>query len=319
LTFNLLRLALNQRFWPSGLSPAEAVASDAYFHGQAVWAVLIKANREAYKADSTGKQFGGVVLIAPELAPEEALRQLPPIADWIQNNRGIRSDDWPAAVATFMDWVDDDIMHGAKQVPLPPSISSGLRCSLVTAFFVKTDMPGGSLEMELLPMLFCEAESSVAYAMLVEPKLWPEDYKQQWLNQKKVRQNAQQRANHHPTENSARYFAKEVTGIPPEHLENIEFAVYQQCEERGLHCLFLNVGNLCEANGETVAGSGELQFLGMEEQITVVADTLTSVLGSHLSEDEMMKTRLVGLDLNVFFERFSWLLEEFGKPSGSER
>jgi len=312
-TGTFLAAWLKHRFWHGGLHPSDTLALNAQLEGQAVWGILIKAARQAFDPDSAGKTFTGVVLIAPQLPPAEALRRLPPIADWIEENRGKSHAEWPEGLTTFMDQIDDDIFHAADEVPVPSTICGELRCYIVTAVFRRKDMPGRVLGLEILPLLFLKTQHNEAYCMLVEPKLWPEPYKKQWLREASRYSKAVKKERAVSDRRIPALAALEITSLPPDRLAQIEAEIFKVCEKQHLKCLFLNMGSIADADGQPVAASGDLQFLGEEREIASTGGALVHVLKLYLSDEEMKLARLTGLDLNSFNARFGWVLDDLGK------
>jgi len=309
-----IKFALMKKFCPGRLRDStEVIDSSFHLDGIATWTMLIKAYRDAFTPQKSDERFLGVTLVAPQLTPDQAMKQLPPIAHWIRENRRVTDADWSDEVWAFMHEVNNDIFRDARLIPVPDEISGGVACSLVTTIFPVNRMPGCALTMEALPMLMLTDKNNESYALLVEPKYWDETYKQKWLLQAKINKlfsKAKPPSQPQKQEPAAELFALEVKGIPPEVIYTIEAAVSQHCEEQNLKCLFLNVGNLLDEHKTPLPRSGDLQFLGIESQCADAACLLSQILREHLSAEDMTHIHLSSCDLDEFFERFGWLIDE---------
>ncbi|WP_395752241.1 hypothetical protein [Prosthecobacter sp.] len=308
-----IKIILMKWFCPGRLRDSTEIA-DLHFHldGIATWSMLIKAHRDAFSPQKSDERFLGVALVAPQLSPEQALKHLPPIAHWIRSNRGARDGGWSDEVSAFMDEVDNDIFRDARLIPVPDEISGGVECSLVTAIFPVNRMPGRVLAMDALPMLLWTDKANESFALLVEPQYWDKAYKQSWLIEAKEMKRASKAttSGQPQKQESTILYALEVKGIPPEFVYTIEAAVSQRCEKQQLKCLFLNVGSLCDEHKIPLPRSGDLQFLGIESQCADVASLLSQILREHLSEEDMQHIHLSSCDLEEFFDRFGWLMDE---------
>jgi hypothetical protein len=315
-----IKIILMKRFCPARLKDSTKLV-DLNFHldGIATWNMLIKAHRDAFSPQKSDDRFLGVTLVSPQLTPDQALKHLPPIARWIRENRRVTNAGWSDEVCAFMNEVNNDIFRDARLIPVPAEISGGVECFLITAIFPVNRMPGKVLTMEALPMLMWTDKTNESYALLVEPKYWDKIYKQKWLLQAKImkRDNKAMPLSQPQEQKPDELFALEATGIPPEHIYAIEAAVTQRCSERNLKKLFLNVGSLSDENRVPMPFSGDLQFLGVEAQCSDVASLLSQTLNAHLSEEEMSHIHLSGCDLEEFFDRFDWLMDEIQSRGNS--
>jgi hypothetical protein len=317
-----LKIILMKWFCPARLKDStELVDLNFQLDGIATWNMLIKAHRDAFSPQKSDDRFLGVTLVAPQLTPDQALKHLPPIAHWIRANRRVTNAGWSDEVCAFMHEVNNDIFRDARLIPVPAEISGGVECSLITAIFPVNRMPGKVLTMEVLPMLMWTDETNEAYALLVEPKYWDKIYKQRWLLQAKImkRDHKAMPPSQPQEQKSEELFALEVTGIPPEHIYAIEAAVTQRCSEQNLKNLFLNVGSVSDENRVPMPHSGDLQFLGEADQCSDVASLLSQTLKEHLSEEEMTHIHLSGCDLEEFFDRFGWLVDEISQRQRGEK
>ncbi len=270
---------------------------------QAVWAIRIKANSQAYDPASKERDFYGVVLLAPHLPASTTREHLSPVAEWIWKHRGSLDPDWSDEIKDFMKWVDDDLMKGWEERKVPYEISRGLNCILTTGLFRKTDMPGKAMAMRFMPMLY-DAEQKVA--TLVPPKYWPSAYKTEWLNE--LKNNARNRESDVDDEKALAAF--EVTELPPSSLHALESHLEDICASRNIACLFLNTGSIQDRDGNDLPLSGELQFLGKFWQWENIVNSINEGIYLHVDPEHYSKAKIRTMNLDEFFQRFSWLLDE---------
>jgi hypothetical protein len=232
------------------------------------------------------------------------------VAEAIWKLRGTFDPSWTDAVHDFMEWVDDDLMHGWDERVVPSEISGGIECILTTGLFRKADMPGRALAIELMPMLY-DPEKKIA--VLVPPKCWPASYKTEWLTEldkelKKAPSTDEKRDS---------FTAFEVTGLPPASLTNLEAALEELCEKNKVECCFLNTGNLQDSDRKDIPASGELQFLGKFSQYEAILHTLGDAMEQSVPKEERSSIKVRSMNLAEFFERFDWLLEELRSRSSA--
>lgn len=164
----------------SSKAEIDAWALSMRIEAMALWAIRIKANQRACNLASKQQSFYGLVLLAPKLPVSLISSHLLPVAEAIWKLTRTFDPDWSNEVRDFMQWVDDDLVHGWEERVVPSEISGGIDGILSTGLFRKADMLGGAMAITWTPVHY-DARKKVAN--LVPPKHWPAYYRTEWLTE----------------------------------------------------------------------------------------------------------------------------------------
>lgn len=297
------------RFIPrSEFGSQKVLIANAHVLGQLVWSGLLKAYRTIY---SPGKEpvLWGCVVCSTEADAQTAYQRLPEVVARIRHL--LMSDDvqLEGEELEFMRRVTNNQVT-MSLVAVPHSISPYIQCIVLDCMLARNGLPDGYLKRGLLPVLAAlGAQTEVSYAAALHQKHWNKAFLDEW--RQRPDEDIQGDAAPEPT-------ALQVTGLPPDLVDDLEQAVLAACEREGLTASFLHVGFLGQSCGDSATPitptsdqAGDLVFLGPTEETARVQNQLQLVLRAHLSQEQLAYTSIQTMPLDEFVAAYGWLVDEF--------